>query len=122
MSEKVKVLCVDDDNLNLTIFEIGLKADFETLLADGPEKALELLAINSDVKVVISDFRMGTVDGMEFISKAKKQYPHANYYLFSGFEITKEIQLALDDGLIKRYLTKPLDILEIVKIIKEDLN
>jgi DNA-binding NarL/FixJ family response regulator len=44
---------------------------------------------------------------MEFIACVRAIYPHIFCFMLSGYEITEEIQEALDSGLIIKYFQKP---------------
>lgn len=119
--EKPKVLYVDDEEINLQLFKINLSKKYKVLVADNGLKGLELIAENPDLKVVISDMKMPQMNGIEFISKAKENYPSISFFILTGYEITKEIQCALDEGLILKYFRKPFDMnlidVEISKVL-----
>lgn len=107
------ILYVDDEEVNLFLFKINLKGKYPLLTAEDGLKGLEIIDANPDIKVVISDMRMPIMNGLEFISKAKEKHPEINYYILTGFEITEEIQNALDQELILKYFRKPCNLSEI---------
>ncbi|MCF8345947.1 MAG: response regulator [Bacteroidales bacterium] len=105
--EKPKILYVDDEPVNLMLLKAHLEKKYDILTAgDGPS-ALDVIAANRGLKIVISDMRMPHMNGVDFISEAVKSAPHIHYYILTGFDISPEIQQALDQGLIRRYFKKP---------------
>ena len=110
---KLKVLYVDDELINLMLFKANLERKYHILTANNGLSGLEILSDNKDITIVISDMKMPNINGIEFIRKAKKILPTAIYYILSGFEVTDEIQNALDDSLIRKYLKKPFNMNEI---------
>lgn len=119
MSKKVKIIYVDDEEVNVMLFEINFSVNFEVYSGSSGFEGLELLDKHPDVKVIISDMKMPKMTGIEFIKIAKEKYPEKKYYILTGFEITEEIQDALQSGLIQKYFRKPFDIQEIENSIIE---
>jgi two-component system response regulator (stage 0 sporulation protein F) len=122
MDEKIKILYVDDEIINLRLFEINFSKKYVVLTADDGLKGLEILANNIDTLVVVSDMKMPNMDGIEFIKKAKGKYPSIKFYILTGFEITEEIQEAINSKLIINYFIKPFNINEIDASIKEAIG
>lgn len=122
MSSKPKILYVDDEPINLQLFEINFRNKYHILICESAIKGLEILADNKDVVVVISDMRMPIMNGLEFIKIAKEKYTAINYYILTGYGITDEIQEALNKGLILKYFRKPFNINEINSSIIEAIG
>jgi two-component system, response regulator, stage 0 sporulation protein F len=117
-----KILYVDDESINLMLFEANFENKYKVLTAENGMSGLEILSEKKDVKVVISDMRMPSMNGIEFIKKAMKIAPQADYYILTGFEITGEIQEAIDEGIVRKYFKKPFNIPEITCEIDQVLN
>ena len=111
--KKPKVLYVDDERLNLKVFELSFAGKLDLLVASDGLEGLDILENESNIDVVLSDMKMPGLNGIEFISKAKEIFPEKKYFLLTGFEITPEIQTALDRGLIEKYMRKPFNKKEI---------
>ncbi len=122
MSEKLKILYVDDETINLTIFELSLKGVFNIATADSGQKGLDILAEDDDISLVVSDLRMPIMDGLAFITEANERHPDKIFYLLTGYELSQEIQEALDSGLIKKYFSKPIKMQDLSKAIDHDLE
>lgn len=112
MGEKAEVLYVDDEEINLQIFELNLKTKYKIHTALSGIKAIRILESNPEISIVVSDMKMPIMNGIEFIKLAKEQYPVVVFYILTGFEITKEIQEALNAGLIQKYFRKPFNMNE----------
>ncbi len=119
MSEKIKIIYVDDEEVNVMLFKINFSIHFEVHTGFSGYEGLELLDKHPDTKVIISDMKMPEMNGIEFIKNAKKKYPEKKYYILTGFNITEEIQDALKSGLIQKYFRKPFNMQEIEKAINE---
>lgn len=113
MQNKVKILYVDDEPVNLMLFEINFSKGYEILTAESGFLGLEILKENPETLIIISDMKMPSMNGIEFIKMAKVKYPDKKFYILTGYEITKEIQDALDTGLIMKYFSKPFNVKEI---------
>ena len=53
--EKRKILYVDDEEINLLLFEANLEKKYTVLTAEDGISALEILSENKDIEIVISD-------------------------------------------------------------------
>jgi two-component system, response regulator, stage 0 sporulation protein F len=117
----ITILYVDDEPINLMLFERMFNKKYKVLTAESGFIGLDVLKDNPDLEVVISDMKMPLMDGLEFITKAKALYPDIYYYILTGYEITIQIQESLDRGIIQKYFRKPFNMSEIEKIIEENL-
>ena len=109
----INVLYIDDEEVNLFIFEASFKEKFNIITAGNGPDGLELLGANPKIDVVISDMKMPIMDGVEFISIAKKQYPDKKYFILTAFDNHPDVLRAEQDGLIHKFFTKPFEINEI---------
>jgi two-component system response regulator (stage 0 sporulation protein F) len=122
MNEKTKLLYVDDEPINLKLFAINFRNNYNVLTAGSGFEGLTILQSNRDTKIVISDMKMPGMNGIEFIRIAKKDFPDIPFFILTGFDISEEIAKALQEGLIFKYFRKPFNINEIERSIREALN
>lgn len=113
MNKKRTILYVDDEEINLMLFEINFNEKFNVITADSGHEGLKLMEGIPDITIVISDMKMPGMNGIEFIKTAKKKFPNVVYFILTGFEITGEISKALKDKLINDYFKKPFNMREI---------
>src|SRR5437763_5956138 len=79
-----KVLLVDDDRLVLECFQRLLSNRFEIETACGPEEALAAILSRGPFAVVVSDFRMPGLNGVQLLEKVKEDFPTVVGILLSG--------------------------------------
>lgn len=118
----MQILYVDDEPLNLMLFERVLKRKYKILTARSAEEGLEQIAVNPLIPVVLTDMKMPGMNGIDFVKEAKKCDPDKSYFILTGYEITDEIAIALEENVIDRYFRKPYDFIEIEKAINEVIN
>ncbi|MEP5611315.1 MAG: response regulator [Cyclobacteriaceae bacterium] len=120
-SNKDTVLFVDDEEINLFLFEKTFERDFKVLTALSGLEGLEKLKENGEqIKVVISDMRMPSMNGLEFVEKARIQFDQISYFILTGYSFSEELESALELKLIDQLFKKPFDYASIKNAI--DLN
>lgn len=116
-----KLLLVDDERNLLDSCRRSLRGeqDWEIIVAETPEKAIENLAFE-DFTVVISDQRMPGMTGVEFLRKAKNFCPKTVRIILTGYpDEDGEIDKAIKDGTIYKCLLKPWDTNEFRQTLKD---
>jgi len=78
------VLVVDDEPRVLDALEAVLAAEFRVLRAGGGEAALEILATDA-VAVIVTDYRMPGMNGVELAGIVRERYPGLPVVLTSGY-------------------------------------
>jgi len=119
MDEKTKILYIDDEDINLQLFEINFSDKYHVMIADNGFAGLEILDENPDVLTVISDMKMPGMNGIEFIKKAKEKFPQKHFYIITGFDSSPEICEAIESQLILKQFRKPYDKNEIERALNE---
>ena len=104
-----KVLFVDDEPNVLQSIKRNLRKGFDVDTAGGGEEALQKLASNDEYAVVVSDMRMPGMDGVEFLSKAKQQWPDTVRMMLTGNADQQTAVDAVNKGDVFRFLNKPCD-------------
>lgn len=83
-SDMRKILVVDDDELvRKTLVRVLKKLPLEVWEAEDGEKGLEL-ALSNAFDLVITDYQMPMLDGMELIARCRQKYPELPFILISG--------------------------------------
>jgi two-component system response regulator (stage 0 sporulation protein F) len=118
----ITILYVDDEQVNLRIFEINFRKRYNVITAVSGEQGLEKLEENGDIIVVVSDMKMPGMNGIEFIKKAREKYTHVVYFILTGFDITIEIADALNENIIQKYFRKPFNLKEISEAIDNAID
>ncbi|KOP25094.1 chemotaxis protein CheY [Hapalosiphon sp. MRB220] len=116
--KKQKILVVDDEPDNLDLLYRTFRRDFQVLKADSGMKALQILAAEGEVAVIISDQRMPEMKGTEFLSKTVPQFPNTVRIILTGFTDIEDLVEAINAGQVYRYITKPWDPTELKTVVQ----
>jgi response regulator RpfG family c-di-GMP phosphodiesterase len=98
---------VDDEPQILKALSIWLGNEYDLDTATGGAAALELLAREPGIAVIISDMRMPGMDGAAFLAHARQIVPDAVRMLFTGYADIDSAIAAINEGQIFRFLMKP---------------
>ena len=108
MSELTRILCVDDErNVLRSLERIFLDDDYLIMTAGSGEEGLALLNAAPQVQVVISDFRMPGMNGVEFLKEVFKCHPDTLRIVLSGYADTAAVVAAINEGKIYKFIPKP---------------
>lgn len=108
MSEqKPSILCVDDEARVVEGLALHLRRDFNVHTASSGEAGLQKLKELGGVAVVVSDMRMPNMDGATFLKRVMRTYPETSRILLTGEPGRDAAVLAVNEGQIFRFLTKP---------------
>jgi diguanylate cyclase (GGDEF)-like protein/PAS domain S-box-containing protein len=107
--EQACVLLVDDDADALTLLERELEQDgYRIYTAGSAREGLEILA-RHPVRVVVSDYSMPGMSGVEFLQKVKSLYPDTVRIMLSGHTDFHTVTEAVNKGEIYRFVAKNWD-------------
>lgn len=102
-----KVLLVDDEVHVLEGYRRHLRKHFTIVIHSSPEEALDELAGDDDFGVVVSDFRMPGMNGVEFLSLVREHHPAITRVMLTGQADYQATIEAVNRGNIFRFLSKP---------------
>jgi len=106
---KHKILMVDDEKNILNAFQRNLRGDFEVVVADSPELAINIFKEKGPFAVIVSDYRMPKMNGIELLSLLKKIDESAIRIILTGQADMETAIKAVNEGSIFRFLTKPCE-------------
>lgn len=101
-----KVLYVDDEVINLELFKINFRNEYDIYVADSAQKGFEILK-DEEIGVIISDLKMPHMNGIDFIEKIKKENPEKICILLTAFMESDVMLRAINEDLVYRYIMKP---------------
>jgi CheY-like chemotaxis protein len=116
--KKPKMLVVDDEPDNLDLLYRTFRRDFNVFKADSGMTALQVLAAEGEVAVIISDQRMPEMKGTEFLSKTVPQFPDTMRIILTGFTDVEDLVDAINSGQVYKYITKPWDPNELKAVVQ----
>jgi DNA-binding NtrC family response regulator len=117
---RINILVVDDDPDIVSILKLGLmRQGFNPVAFTDPNLALEHFGLNhKNYDLVISDIRMPTMNGFEFIKKVKRLKPKVKVFFMTAFEIdTDEWSNVLPSVKIDEFIQKPFTLEKIGKLV-----
>ena len=119
MSKWITVLAIEDDEIVQKALERSLKLyGFEACLAkDGPSGLK--LAQEKQPSLILLDWMMPDTDGLEVLSELKHDTRTENIPVFMWTDrgMISDLDQAFEIG-ADAYITKPLDLMQIGKIVK----
>lgn len=118
MSERIRILFVDDEERILRSLALQFRREYEVLTESDPRRALERLKTEA-VHVLVSDQRMPGMSGAELLAAAQQIAPQTLRILLTGYSDLDAAVAALNDGGIFRYLTKPWDAQEMAFTLRQ---
>jgi two-component system NtrC family sensor kinase len=108
MDEQIRILFVDDEiNVLRSLERTFLDEDYEILTANTGAGGLEVLKNNSPVQVVISDYRMPEMNGVDFLREVCDHWPETVRIVLSGYADSASIVSAINEGQIYKFIPKP---------------
>ncbi|MDX9788485.1 MAG: response regulator [Desulfobacterales bacterium] len=111
----VNVLLVDDETTFVNVMEKRLKKRQVHVVTafSGPE-ALQKLAENSTIEVVILDVKMPLMDGIETLSRIKKEHPLVEVIMLTAHATVESAIDGMKLGAFD-YLMKPCEVEELIE-------
>ena len=104
---KDKVLLVDDDEMVLAGLKRQLRNHFSIDTAISGEEALKRIQENGPYAVIVSDYMMPGMNGIEFLSYVKKSDPDTVRMMLTGTADMPTAIRAVNEGSIFQFHPKP---------------
>ncbi|MCH7720394.1 MAG: response regulator, partial [Planctomycetes bacterium] len=108
VSESPKIVVVDDDPGVLRLLTRLLQKKYEVTAFSSPKEALKYLRAEQ-VDVIISDYMMAGMDGIQFIQKTLELAPDAKRIITTGFYDVETVVASINEAQIDFFLTKPIN-------------
>ena len=108
MAENATILLVDDEEMVLTSLAsfLTLETDYEIRAYTSGREALEYLE-HHEVDLVISDFLMPEMDGLEFLTRARAMKPEVPRIILTGYADKENAIKAINTVGLYQYIEKP---------------
>jgi DNA-binding NtrC family response regulator len=119
-NEPSSILLVDDDADILEVLKLDLQDhSFDVNGFTDPTLALEHFNVNpKHYSLVISDIRMPSMNGFEFVKKVKQIKPEVNVFLTTAFEINDaEFRRELPSVKIDEFIRKPIPLEDLYRLV-----
>ena len=118
-----RVLIVDDDKDARELLSEILGLDgIRCMTAASGETALKMLAEKPSIGLVITDLRMGRIDGLELIREVRESVRGAMpFIIVSGDADVKDAIAAMHLSVVD-FLLKPIDSVKLAQMVKQELG
>ena len=120
---KGKIVVVDDEKIVTSAFKTLLKVEGfnEAVMFNSPQEALTYLKDNKP-DLIISDFLMPQMNGLEFLTEVNKMYPEVSKILLTGYADKENAIRAINEVGLYRYIEKPWDNDDLIINIKNGIE
>ena len=120
-NKKFRILVVDDEPLiRESLYEILLIEGYRVQMAQGGKEALQLMSKN-EFDVVVTDFKLPKMSGMDLLEVVKKDFPETEVIMITGYGSIETAVEAMKKGACD-YITKPINDNEIKIIIQRTVE
>ncbi len=116
---KPPVLIVDDEEMVITSIKayLQLESDYDVAGFSDPEEALHQIQ-KEPVGVIVSDYLMPKMNGIQLLGKAKELQPEASRVLLTGHADKQSAIQAINNVGLFQYLEKPSDNAQLLLVIQ----
>jgi len=102
-----RILVVDDEPTSLELLQRALSRRCEVVTAPGPEPALRILQHGDEFAVLVCDYRMPAMNGIELLAEAVKLLPDAKRIIITAYAEVDSIIDAVNRGHVHSFFRKP---------------
>lgn len=117
-----RVLLVDDDALILASLKRNLRNQFRMETALSGDEALKMIEEKGPYAVVVSDFQMPGMNGIEFLRRIKKTHPDIVRMMLTGAADMPIAIKAVNEGNIFQIHSKPCAEDTLIKVIQSGIE
>jgi len=122
IGKELKILIAEDDaTSSLLVEEILKPVSKEILKANNGSEAIELFQKNLDIDLILMDIKMPILDGFLATKEIRRFNKSVVIIAQTAYAYPQDKERALEAG-CNGYIVKPLDRLELTKIIKRHLD
>ncbi len=117
MRPKKVILCVDDNEQELSVLKFMLSTNgYRVLAATSGQEALTIFGENAQIDLVLSDFAMPQMNGKQLAERLKRLAPHVPMLLL-GDPQTMGGEIHAADAILAKKNCSPQELLERVKVM-----
>ena len=117
-SAKDAILVVDDEKPLLEVYATALAPWFDVTTASNAREA-DFILQKKSFKVVVADHLMPGGNGMNFLVRAREEFPHMQRVLVTGYMKPEMLLRSVNEAALFRYLLKPVALPELVKVVQD---
>ncbi len=114
-----RILLVDDEKNILEAYKRNLNDEFDLTIADSGMSAIELIKNSDAFHVIVSDYKMPKMNGVELLEKVRGISPETIQIMLTGQAEMDAVIDLINKGKIFRFLTKPCTTEDLISNIRD---
>ena len=117
------IIIVDDEEIVLTSLSsfLTLETEYNVATFESPVKALEHIKVDG-CNLVISDYLMPNMNGIEFLSEVRKIKPQIPRIILTGYADKENAIKAINEVGLYQYIEKPWNNEDLLIILRNGLE
>ncbi|MBW1690481.1 MAG: hypothetical protein DRG87_13015 [Deltaproteobacteria bacterium] len=120
IGKRATILVVDDEQGVRQSFHMVLKDEFEVLLAETGNQAIDIFT-NNTVDVILLDILLPDINGIELLERLKDMDPNTEIIMITAVKDIQTAVKAIKQGAYE-YIIKPFNVDEVVTVIRRALE
>ncbi len=121
--QSLRILCVDDEaDILMALTRLFRREPYEVLTATSGEDGLAILKNTQNIGLIISDYRMPTMSGSDFLKAAAALAPDSYRMILTGYADLNAAIDVMNQGSASRFVTKPADNDELRQTVRDGLS
>jgi CheY-like chemotaxis protein len=120
----MSILVVEDNKASAFVLRVNLEHhNYEVILTENGQAAVEALTSHPNIELVISDIMMPNMDGLELIAKMREhpEWRDIPVIVASAIADVDRVKDAARLG-IRHFLVKPINVSQLVQLVRETLR
>ncbi len=119
--EQARILFVDDEQAFLRSARRLFCPPHRVVTAERPSRGLEAVR-DEEFDVVVSDYRMPEMDGVEFLERVQKLRPSAVRMLVTAAHDFDTVVSAVNRGSVFRFVAKPFEVDDLIHAVNDAVD
>jgi DNA-binding NtrC family response regulator len=118
--DRARVLVVDDEEDILAALRAFLEGSLGVEVVTARSGAIALATLAKEpIDLIVSDYRMPVMDGLQFLGKTAASYPDVPRILLTAYPDMQLAITAVNQAHIARFLTKPVEPEQLGKAVSD---
>lgn len=117
MSERYKLLLVDDEENNLALLYRTLRGKYDIVKTTSPVEAMDIMK-TEHFDVILSDHKMPEIDGVELLKFVYDNFPDTVRILVTAYSDVSILIGSINYAKIFRYIKKPFNPSELEMVVE----
>lgn len=116
-----KILIIDDEQGIRESLKLILGDYYELILTDNGESALDILAHDSTIGLILLDIKMPQINGIDLLKTIKEKYREMKVIMVTGYNSVETAAEATATGACG-YIVKPFESKEILDKVEKNIT